>query len=57
MMFALWTAVTFRRPFCRAYSNAQRTIRSLPEMLIGLIETPVSSRPERIGRCGEILLM
>ncbi len=41
MMLALWTAVTFLRPFSRAYSKAYCTIRSVPETLIGLIEMPV----------------
>ena len=30
MMFALCAAVTLRRPFSRAYSNAERTIRVVP---------------------------
>ena len=44
MMLALWLAVTLPRPFATAYSNARRTIRSLPYSLIVLIEMPLSSR-------------
>jgi hypothetical protein len=44
MMFDLWTAVTFFRFFRTAYSKAAFTIRSVPEMLIGLIEIPESGR-------------
>jgi len=47
MMLALWIAVTFRRPWVRACSKANRTIRSLPNRLIVLIETPLSSRMRR----------
>ena len=41
---ALWTAVTFLRPFSRAYSKANLTIRSVPVTQIGLIEMPESGR-------------
>ena len=44
MMFALCAAVTLRRPFARAYSNAERTILCVPKIEIGLIEMPASSR-------------
>jgi hypothetical protein len=44
MMFALCAAVTLRRPFSRAYSNAARTILVVPKTEIGLIEMPASSR-------------
>ena len=47
MMFALWLAVTFRRPNRVAHSNANRTIRSLPCSVIVLIEMPESSRIRR----------
>jgi len=47
-MFALWTQVTFLRPFSRAYSKANRTIRSLLATLIGLMLTPVALASVRI---------
>ena len=42
MMLALWTAVTFLRPFSAAYSKANRTTRVVPVIEIGLIEMPES---------------
>ena len=44
MMFALCPSVTLRRPFRRAWSNANLTIRRVPVTEIGLIVTPASSR-------------
>ena len=44
MMFALWTAVTFLRPLARAYSKANRAIRSLPVMEIAFKEMAESWR-------------
>ena len=44
MMLALWPTVMARRPFRRAKSKANRTIRRVPETLIGLTVTPASSR-------------
>ena len=43
-MFALWTLVTFLRPYLRAYSKAYFTMRSEPVIEIGLIEMPESGR-------------
>ena len=44
MMLLLWTAVTFLRPFLRAYSNAARTMRSVPNTEMGLMLMPESGR-------------
>ena len=44
MMLALCPAVTFRRPFALAYSNANRAILVLAVSLIALIDSPDSSR-------------
>src|SRR4029450_8380333 len=44
MMLALCPAVTFRRPFALAYSNANRAILRLAVSLIALIDRPESSR-------------
>ncbi len=49
MMFALCTAVTLRRPFRRAWSNANSAIRRVPSIESGLIEMPEpgGTRPPR----------
>ncbi len=50
MMLALWPTVTFRRRFRRAKSKANRTMRRVPDTLIGLTVTPASgliSNPAR----------
>ena len=57
MMFALWTAVTFLRPLSRAYSKAYSRSARVPDTLIGLIDTPVSSRPAADLASGEGRLM
>ena len=44
MMLALCPAVTFRRPFALAYSNANRAILRLAVSLIALIDRPESCR-------------
>ncbi len=44
MTFALWTAVTFFRPFATAYSNANFTMRRVPITEMYLIEIAASSR-------------
>ena len=44
MMFALCPAVIFDRPSATARSNANRTIRSLPNSEIVFTDTPVSAR-------------
>ena len=54
MMFALCPTVTSRRPCLRAKSNANRTIRRVPDTLIGFTVTPASAAmpgPPPVSRC------
>ena len=43
-MLSLATAVTFLRPYLRAYSKAKRATRVVPVSLMILSERPASSR-------------
>src|SRR6266516_3643237 len=50
MMFALWTAVTFRRPFARAYANANSTIRRVPVLETVALGLDPGQELLRLGR-------